>query len=35
MQGKEFEIRREENKFRNSKGDYEEAAKPHRAKDWE
>ena len=35
MQGKEFEIRREENKFRNSKGDYEEAAKPHRDKDWE
>jgi DNA invertase Pin-like site-specific DNA recombinase len=35
MQGKEFEIKRTENKWRNSKGEYETAAKPHRKEDWE
>ena len=29
IQGKPFEIIRTENKFRNSKGEYESAAKPH------
>tara|TARA_B100000989_G_scaffold294905_1_gene274874 strand:- start:6821 stop:7081 length:261 start_codon:yes stop_codon:yes gene_type:complete len=35
IQGNEFEIKRKEYKFRNSRGEYEEAAKPHRAEDWE
>jgi len=35
IQGNEYEIKRTENKFRNSKGEYETAAKPHKASDWE
>ena len=34
MQGKEFEIKRTENKWRNSKGEYEAAAKPHNPDQW-
>jgi len=35
IQDNEYEIKRTENKFRNSKGEYEAAAKPHKASDWE
>ena len=35
IQGKEFEILRTERKYRNSRGEYEAAAKPHRKEDWE
>ena len=35
IQGNEFEIKRKEYKFRNSRGEYEEAARPHRNEDWE
>lgn len=35
MQGNKFEIKRYEYKQRNSKGEFEEAAKPHRNEDWE
>ena len=35
IQGNEFEIKRKEYKFRNSRGEYEVAAKPHRNEDWE
>ena len=35
IQGNEYEIKRTENKFRNSKGEYETAAKPHKDSDWE
>ncbi len=35
IQGKEFEVKRTENKWRNSKGEYESAAKPHRPEDWQ
>ena len=35
IQGNEFEIKRKEYKFRNSRGEYEAAAKPHRNEDWE
>ena len=35
IQGKVFEIKKYEYKQRNSKGEYEEAAKPHRNEDWE
>jgi hypothetical protein len=34
IQGKPFEIVREENKWRNSKGEYELAAKPHNPDQW-
>ena len=34
MQGKEFEIQRTENKWRNSKGEFESAAKPHNPDQW-
>jgi hypothetical protein len=34
IQGKPFEIVRTENKFRNSKGEYESAAKPHNPDQW-
>ena len=34
IQGKPFEIIRSENKFRNSKGEYESAAKPHNPDQW-
>ena len=34
IQGKPFEIIRTENKFRNSKGEYESAAKPHNPDQW-
>ena len=30
----EFEIQRTENKYRNSKGEYESAAKPHNPDQW-
>ena len=36
IQGKKFEIQKESKDYiRNSKGEYEAAAKPHRAEDWE
>ncbi len=35
VQDNKFEIKRYEYKQRNSKGEFEEAAKPHRAEDWE
>ena len=35
IQGNEFEIKTKEYKFRNSRGEYEAAAKPHRNEDWE
>ena len=35
IQGNEFEIKRKEYIFRNSRGEYEEAARPHRNEDWE
>ncbi len=34
IQGKEFEVKRTENKYRNSKGEYESAAKPHNPDQW-
>ena len=34
IQGKEFEVKRVENKYRNSKGEYESAAKPHNPDQW-
>ncbi len=34
IQGNPFEIIRTENKFRNSKGEYESAAKPHNPDQW-
>jgi hypothetical protein len=35
IQGKEFEIKRTENKWRNSKGEFESAAKPHNPDQWQ
>ena len=35
IQGNHFEIKKYEYKQRNSKGEFEDAAKPHRAEDWE
>jgi hypothetical protein len=35
IQGNEFVIARKEYKVRNSRGEYEDAAKPHRKEDWE
>mgnify|MGYP003634597901 CR=1 FL=1 len=35
IRGNEYEIKRTENKYRNSKGEYEAAAKPHKDSDWE
>lgn len=35
VQGNEFDIQKMEYKFRNSRGEYEAAAKPHRNEDWE
>lgn len=35
IKGNKFRIDKYEYKQRNSKGEYEEAAKPHRAEDWE
>ena len=35
IQGNEFKIVKKEYKFRNSRGEYEAAAKPHRNEDWE
>ena len=35
IQGNEFKIIKKEYKFRNSRGEYEAAAKPHRNEDWE
>ncbi len=35
IQNNEFEIKRTENKYRNSKGEFEVAAKPHKDSDWE
>ena len=35
IKGNKFKINKYEYKQRNSKGEYEEAAKPHRAEDWE
>ena len=34
IRDKEFEIKRTENKYRNSKGEYESAAKPHNPDQW-
>jgi hypothetical protein len=34
IKDKEFEIQRNENKYRNSKGEYESAAKPHNPDQW-
>lgn len=34
IQGKEFEVKRTENKWRNSKGEFETAAKPHNPDQW-
>tara|TARA_R100001509_G_C4767103_1_gene181752 strand:+ start:31 stop:291 length:261 start_codon:yes stop_codon:yes gene_type:complete len=34
IQGKEFEVKRTENKWRNSKGEFESAAKPHNPDQW-
>ena len=34
IQGKEFEVKRAENKWRNSKGEFESAAKPHNPDQW-
>ncbi len=35
IQGKEFEVKRTENKWRNSKGEFESAAKPHNPDQWQ
>ena len=35
IQGKKFEIKKYEYKQRNSKGEFDQAAKPHRGEDWE
>ena len=35
IQGNKFKIEKYEYKQRNSKGEFEEAAKPHRNEDWE
>ena len=35
IKGNKFRIDKYEYKQRNSKGEFEEAAKPHRAEDWE
>jgi len=35
VQGNEFDIQKMEYKFRNSRGEYETAAKPHKDSDWE
>ena len=35
IQGNEFKIVKKEYKFRNSRGEYEAAARPHRNEDWE
>ena len=35
IKGNKFKINKYEYKQRNSKNEYEEAAKPHRAEDWE
>tara|TARA_R100001509_G_C4746977_1_gene175059 strand:+ start:204 stop:464 length:261 start_codon:yes stop_codon:yes gene_type:complete len=35
IQGKKFEIKKYEYKQRNSKGEFDQAAKPHRDEDWE
>ena len=35
IKGNKFKINKYEYKQRNSKGEFEEAAKPHRAEDWE
>ena len=35
IQGNLYEIKKSEYKVRNSRGEYEDAAKPHRKEDWE
>ena len=35
IQGNLYEIIKSEYKVRNSRGEYEDAAKPHRKEDWE